>query len=464
MRLTPTAFRVASVAPLAILLAASMLPLEPPNQDSAPQEVLFARIDDAAITPVTADFLINAMNEAAEIGAVCLIIELDTPGGLMQSTREIVKEILSSPVPIVIYVAPSGARAASAGVFITMASHVAAMAPATHIGAAHPVQVGGGGPSPSGDEESSQSGQSPMDEKVLNDATAWVRSLAELRGRNAEWAVSSVTESKSIPSTEALDLNVIDILATDYDDLLAQMDGRLVVIEGDTLELHTAGAPLSEIEMWWGERVLSVVSDPNIAFLLLMLGFYGLLFEFYTPGWGVPGTLGAICLILAFFGLAVLPINYAGLLLIFLAIGMFVAEAFITSFGLLTLGGVVCLIFGGIMLVDTPVPVLQVSLKVLIPVAIGTGIVAFFLVGRAVSSFSLKVQTGTEAMAGEIGFAAGDFEAYEDLYKGTMQVHGELWRALSEEPVNAGAQLQVDRCDGLTLYVSKKKTNPDRRG
>ncbi len=302
-----------------------------------------------------------------------------------------------------------------------------------------------------------------MDEKILNDATAWARTLAELRGRNVEWAVASVTESKSIPSSEAVELNVVDLIASDIDDLLSQLDGRVVEVGGDTLRLETRGAAIVEYEMWWGDRILSVVSNPNVAFLLLMLGFYGLFFELYTPGWGISGTLGAISLILAFFGLAVLPVNYAGLLLIFLAIGLFVAEAFITSFGMLTLGGSVSLILGGIMLIDTAVPAMRVSLSVLLPVAIGTGIVAFFLAGKAFSSFRLRVQTGAEGMVGKVATADEDFSAHENQFRGRVSVHGELWRAISDKPVAHRTELVVTGCKGLTLSVSQK-TNPNKGG
>ncbi|MFC2085693.1 nodulation protein NfeD [Bacteroidota bacterium] len=456
--------RMILAAPLVVLSVALPTWQQAPMESSATPEVFVARVQDAAITPVTADYLAEAIDAASQAQAACIIIELDTPGGLMESTRDIVKAILGSRVPVVVYVSPSGARAASAGVFITLASHVAAMAPATHIGAAHPVRMGGTpGPAPSdGTQESQESEQSTMDEKILNDATAWVRSLAELRGRNVDWAVKSVTESKSTPSTEAVELNVVDFIAIDFDDLLNQLDGRTIAAAGDTLLLETKDAAIVEFEMWWGERILSVLSDPNIAFLLLMLGFYGLFFELYSPGWGVPGTVGAICIILAFFGLAVLPINYAGLLLIFLAIGLFVAEAFITSFGLLTLGGSVCLVLGGIMLVDSELPVMQVSLSVLIPVALGTGMVAFFLAGKALSSFRLNVQTGTEAMIGEMAIADEDFTPHNEHYRGRVLVHGELWQAACDRPISSGSELIVTSCEGLTLSVSDKADQTKR--
>ena len=442
------------------LLLAALLALtgraEPGMQgQSTPVNPVFTARVEAPITPVTADFIERAIREADEAHATCLVIELDTPGGLMESTRQIVKNILASPVPIVVYVSPRGARAASAGVFITLASHVAAMAPATHIGAAHPVQIGGGaGQSPQNEEnDAEQEGGGIMEDKIVNDAKAWARSLAELRGRNADWAEAAVTQSESIPSTEALDLNVIDYLADDLIDLLDMIDSLEVQTQTGGVSLRTANAPIQAVEMWWGEKVLSILSDPNLAFLLLMLGFYGILFEFYTPGWGIAGTTGAICLVLAFFGLAVLPINYAGLVLIIISVGLFVAEAFFPSFGMLTVGGAVCLILGGIMLVDSPIPVMRVSMAVVVPVAIGSGIVAFFLAGRAFQSFSLPIQTGAEAMVGKRGRASGDFAERDGQFEGTVLVHGELWRAESSQAIVDGQAVTVEVCIGLTLIV-----------
>jgi membrane-bound serine protease (ClpP class) len=456
----------ALLALLPVMLLAARQAESPQDTGISPAtgpRILVAQLDDAVITPVSANYLVEAIAKANESGAVCVIIEMDTPGGLMESTRDIVKAILGSRIPVIVYVSPSGARAASAGVFITLASHVAAMAPATHIGAAHPVQIGGmPGQEPPDEQDRQGAREDPMEDKILNDAVAWVRSLAELRGRNVDWAEAAVTESESTPSSEALELNVIDLLADNVDDLLAQLDGRIVQMNGHEVILETDGARIETFDMWWGETLLSILSDPNVAFLLLMLGFYGLFFELYTPGWGIPGTVGAICLILAFFGLAVLPVNYAGLLLIFLAIGMFVAEAFITSFGMLTLGGSICLILGGIMLIDSPVPVVRVSLAVLIPVAVGTGVIAFFLAGRAFSSFKLKVQTGTEAMRGEIGTADDDFVPHADHFRGRVHVHGEIWKAVSETPVRAGTEIAVERCEGLTLFVEETPTSTQR--
>ena len=426
---------------------------EPP--EGANGVVLHIRLDNVPITPVSARFIARGIREAEEAGARCLIIELDTPGGLVESTQGIVKNIIASRVPVAVYVSPSGARAASAGVFITLSAHVAAMAPATHIGAAHPVTIGRApGPAPA-DTTSGEQTQRPsvMEEKMVNDAVAWSKSLAELRGRNVEWAALAVSESRSITNTEALEQNVIDLIAENLEDLLAQIDGREVELETGPVTLHTAGAELRPLRMWWGDQVLAVISNPNVAFMLLMFGFYGILFEFYTPGWGVGGTVGAICLVLGFFGMAVLPINYAGLALMTLALGLFVAEAFVPTFGALTIGGVICLVLGGLMLVDSPIEVMQVSATVVIPVALATAAITVFLVSSVVKAMRGRVQTGSEAMMGTEAVAQEAFAAQDDRYQGMVLTHGELWKAVSTTPVATGDILEIDNREGLTLFA-----------
>ncbi len=426
---------------------------EPPNASGG--VVLHMHIDDQPITPVTARFIERGIEQAEEMGARALIIRLDTPGGLVTSTQDIVKDIIASRVPVAVYVSPSGARAASAGVFITLSAHVAAMAPATHIGAAHPVTIGGAPtPAPADTASGQQQGRpSVMEEKMVNDAVAWAKSLAELRGRNVEWAALAVSESRSITNTEALEQNVVDLIAEDLDDLLAQMDGRAVELDTGPVTLRTTGAELRALRMWWGEQLLGVISNPNVAFLLMMFGFYGILFEFYTPGWGVGGTLGTICLVLGFFGMAVLPISYAGLALIGLALGLFVAEAFVTSFGALTLGGAVCLILGGLMLIDSPVEIMRVSASVVVPLALATAAITFFLVGSVVKAMRGRVQTGSEAVLGTEAVAREAFAADDGAYQGMVLTRGELWKAVSQKPVTAGDVLEVDQREGLTLFV-----------
>jgi len=428
--------------------------------------LLLVSLEDEPITPVTARFIRRAVRQAESDRAECLLIVLDTPGGLVDSTRTMVKDILASQTPVVVYVSPSGARAASAGVFITLASHVAAMAPGTHIGAAHPVQLGGlpigppesPQPSPAGDEGEEQPSpatapSAALETKIVNDTVAWARSLAELRDRNSEWATQAVTESISTVASDALAEGVIDLMADDLDDLLAQLDGREVPLTRGTVTLRTAGAMIRTLEMWWGERVLAAISNPNIAFLLLMLGFYGILFELYTPGWGVPGTLGVVCLVMAFFGLAVLPISYVGLLLIAVALALFVAEAFVTSYGALAVGGAVCLVLGGLMLVDSPVGFMRISLGLVVSIAGASGLITVFLLSGVVRAHRQRVSTGGEGLVGTLALAQEDFARVADQYAGAVLAHGELWKAVSPAPVSAGQTLEVRDREGLTLVV-----------
>jgi membrane-bound serine protease (ClpP class) len=425
--------------------------------------VLKVQLRNEAITPVTARFIIRAIRQAEEQQAAALVIMLDTPGGLVDSTREVVGGILHSRVPVVVYVSPAGARAASAGVFITLAAHVAAMAPGTTIGAAHPVQIGGlpGSPpqQPQPQTEEKKDGETqprtttPMEDKILNDTVAWARAMAELRGRNADWAARAVRESISAPASEALQENAVDLIAADIDDLLGKIEGREINLIDTRLNLHVAGADVRPLEMWWGERVLALLANPTIAFLLLIFGFYGILFELYTPGWGVGGTVGVICLVLGFFALSVLPINYVGLSLIVIALAMFVAEAFVPSYGFLTIGGVICLILGGVMLVDSPAGFMRISLWTIVPVALATAAITVFLVGSIVKSHRAPVRVGSEAMVHTEATADKDFVMDGPLYRGRVHTHGELWNAVSDKPVKEGDSLQIARRDGLTLHV-----------
>jgi membrane-bound serine protease (ClpP class) len=433
--------------------------LEAPAQTQTESRpvVLQLRIDNEAITPVTAQFIAKAITRAEQEQAQCLLIVLDTPGGLVDSTREIVKSILQSNVPVVVYVAPSGARAASAGLFITLAGHLTAMAPGTNIGAAHPVSVGGlpGSPQPEPETEEGekQRQQSPQEQKIVNDTVAWARSLAELRGRDVDWVTRAVTESLSASASEAVNNGVVDLLAGNEQELLGAIDGRQVNLVRGPIQIRTAGAELRQHEMWWGERILAVVSNPNVAFLLLLFGFYGILFELYTPGWGVAGILGIVCLILAFFGLAVLPISYVGLVLIGIALALFLAEAFVTSYGFLTIGGVICMVIGGVMLVDSPVGFMRVSLRIIIPFAIATAGVTFFLVSRIIKAQRAMPHSGVgQKLKAEV-VAVEDFESEGERYRGFVRTRGELWRAVSSTPVVAGQRLEVQSRDGLTLMV-----------
>lgn len=427
--------------------------------------VISVPLQNESINPITMRHLQRVIEQGQRQGAECVVILLDTPGGLVDSTSAIVKQILNSRVCVVVYVAPQGARAASAGGFLLLSAHVAAMSPGTRVGAMHPVQIGGlpiSPPQPAsepegepGDERPETSRRLPAaEQKTVNDTIAWARSLAELRQRNVDWAEQAVRESVVATEQEALQQRIIDLIAADLDELLEQLDGRQLQVRDATVTLQTADAEVRTIQMWWGDRILATLASPNVAFLLLIFGFYGILFEFYSPGWGVAGMAGVLCLVLAFMGLAVLPVNYVGLALIFVALAMLVAEALVPSFGLLTLGGVISLVAGALMLVESPEGFLHVSLAVVLPVAAATALITVLLVSGIVRAHRGHVQTGTEGMTGSPAVAAGEFVAEGDRFVGTVHVHGELWQAVSAVPVTAGQRVTVQRRDGLTLFVS----------
>lgn len=604
--------------------------------------VLRINLDNEVISPGVARFIFRALDEAEDRMAECLIITLDTPGGLLESTRQIVKRFLQTPVCVVVYVSPTGARAASAGVFITMAAHVAAMAPATTIGAARPVSIGGFsplGPEPSderrndgirfpgmrfglveefshrrlhfmpdewdlllrttgdgrlllvpearstaeifapaladfrtvlhflregctappsrlgardpqgvsslqdalppwgnfayshliaqasaadelvnstddagqpagspgadastadGQEQtadkpreltpaeepsqgtssaerkasdgSEQSGKkeraekpaSPMEEKVINDTVSWAQALARQRGRNADWAAKAVRESISVTADEAVANGVVDLVATDFDELLRLLDGRTVKLPQGEKVLRTKGARVETIEMWWGERLLSVISHPEVAFLLLIFGVYGIMYELFSPGWGVPGTVGVICLLLGLFGLSVLPVNYLGLALLLLAISLFVAEAFVTSFGLLTLAGVICMILGGLMLIESPPGFVDISVQVVVAVSVATALVVVLIVGAAIRAHRHRVLTGDESLQGRVVHAKTDFRFEDGHYVGKVFLDGEWWEAHSTAPVSQGESCRILRREGLTLWVEPTSASGTR--
>jgi membrane-bound serine protease (ClpP class) len=436
--------------------------------------VVVAALRDAIINPVTARYIVRTIDEAERRQAAAVLIELDTPGGLVDSTRAITRRILDSRVPVVVYVFPPGGRAASAGLFITIAAHVAAMAPGTNIGAAHPVQAGGAPfpqqPAPSQPEQPGSKGDdkpapaSPMEDKVLNDTVAWARSLAELRGRNVDWVERAVRDSESLPASEAKARNVVDLIATDPRALLDEIHGRRVTMNSGSVELKVRHARTDAVEMWWGEEVLSLLAHPNVAFLLLIFGFYGILLELYTPGWGVGGTVGVICLILGFFAMAVLPINYVGLALLVIGLLLFVAEAFVVSHGVLALGGVACLSIGGLMLVDSTPGFIRVSPWLVLPVALATAAISMFLVSRAVGAYRLAPITGGEALLRESGIADGPFERQLDRYVGVVRTHGELWQATSLEAIADRQRVRIDNRQGLVLHVRPLGEAPETAG
>jgi membrane-bound serine protease (ClpP class) len=421
--------------------------------------VIHVRLEDEAITPITARFVGRAIRMAEEQRAECLVIVLDTPGGLLDSTRQMVKDILRSEVPVVVHVAPPGGRAASAGVFVTMAAHVAAMAPGTNIGAAHPVALGGA-PFPAMDRPDDEDDQDeplarklPAEEKAINDTVAWARALAELRERNADWATEAVRESRSVSASVAVEQGAVDLLADDLDDLLAKIHGRQVLTPRGEVALNTRQATVRHHQMWWGEQILATLAHPNLAVLLLVFGFYGVLFELYSPGWGVAGTLGALCLIFAFLAMSILPVNYVGLLLLTLALALLVAEVFVTSFGALTLAGAVSLVLGGLLLVDSPAGFVGVSLNLLIPLALATAAITFVLLSSVVRTHLSAVRTGGEGLVGTRAIAQSEFVETEGQFTGSVRTHGETWQAVSATPVAAGQPLEIVQREGLTLHV-----------
>ncbi len=395
---------------------------------------------DGAIGPVANEMLENALAEAQRADAELLVIEMDTPGGLLKTTRMMCKTMLASDIPIVVYVAPSGARAGSAGVFITLASHVAAMAPGTNIGAAHPVGLGGIGSAPD------TSGI--MEGKVTNDAAAFARTLAEQHNRNATWAEQAVRESKSITETEALSLGVIEIIAPNADSLLLALNGRVVTINGISDTLDTNGAIVARPPMSLRLRILDMIADPNIAYILMLIGVYGLFFELYNPGAIFPGVVGGMSLIIAFFSLQLLPISWAGLLLILFAIILFILEIKITSYGMLSVAGIVSMTLGSLMLFQPGVTGIQVGLGLIFPAAIFTALFFAFVVGMGLRAQSRKVVTGVEGLVGETGTVTIDLNP-----RGKVLVHGEIWTALSATPAPRGERIKVTAVKGMELTV-----------
>lgn len=407
-----------------------------------------------AIGPASSDYVERAMRDPVAREAQAVVIRIDTPGGLDTSMRDIIRSIIASPVPIIAYVAPGGARAASAGTYILYASHVAAMAPGTNLGAATPVQLGGGGGAPGSEpleddkEKPAAQPKTAMERKVVNDATAYIRSLAELRGRNADWAERAVREGVSLGAQRALEHDVIDLVADSLDDLLRKVDGRTIEVGATTVTLATANAEVVSIKPDWRTRLLAVITNPNIAYILMLIGIYGLIFELANPGGLVPGVLGGIALVLALFAFQALPINYAGLALIVLGLAFIVAEMFVTSFGILGIGGVIAFVIGSVMLLDTEAPAFQLSLQLIG----GFAVVSVLLLGGVITMLlrtrRRPVMTGGSGLVGAEGTAVAAFSG-----TGRVRVHGEIWTAVSTQPVAKNQPVRVVDRDGLRLRV-----------
>ena len=403
---------------------------------------IYRIVVDAPVHPISSEYITRSIDKADQDKASLLIIVLNTPGGLDTAMREIISKILASPVPVVTYVAPAGARAASAGFYIGIASDLFVMAPGTNTGAAHPVGVSITG----------QSMDKTMEEKVTQDAVSYIKTLAEKRGRNVQAAEDAVRKSFSYTEKEALDKGLIDLVAGSEEEIVAHFDGwTLQRFSGESLVLRLKGEPVVDIPMTARQKFLLTISNPNLAYILLMVGLLGLYFEFAHPGAILPGVLGAISLLLAIFSFQILPINYVALLLIFLAIGLFVLEVKIQSFGILGVGGIVAMVIGSVMLVNSPIPELQPSLKIIIPTAIGLSLIFLFLLFLVVRAHSKKAVTGKEGLVGEVGTAQTDLNP-----EGKVFVHGELWNAEAAEPIAKGSKVKVTRVlDTLKIRVEK---------
>jgi membrane-bound serine protease (ClpP class) len=416
---------------------------------------------DGVIGPAVADYVVRELRGVSRADTGLVVLRMNTPGGLDTSMREIIRAILSSPVPVATYVAPSGARAASAGTYIAYASAIAAMAPGTNLGAATPVHLGGtpglpGGP-PAGQKDKGKGGEGsgsssePADaetRKAVNDAVAYIRGLAELHGRNADWAADAVRSAVSLPASEALKLHVIDVIADDVPDLLRKIDGRSVNVAGKAERLATADLEIVSARPDWRTELLAVITDPNVAFILMLIGVYGLIFEFLNPGAVAPGLIGSISLLVALYALNLMPINYAGAGLVLLGIGLMVAEAHIGSFGVIGIGGVVAFVIGAIMMFPSGAPGFALSLSVVAAATLITAALFLLVLTMLLRSRRRPVVTGKEGLLG----AEGETVAW-DGGEGRVRVHGEIWRARAQQPLQAGERIRVVEREGLVLVV-----------
>lgn len=435
---------------------------EKDNQSSKTSVIIQLEINDV-IGPATADYIERNLQKAVDSGAMAVLIRMDTPGGLDISMRRIIKQIIASPIPVISYVAPSGARAASAGTYILYASHIAAMAPATNLGAATPVQFGGFGGLDEDKDKADKNGDkakslpTSMTQKMVNDAAAYIRGLAKMHGRNEEWAEKAVREAASLSAAEALKLNVIDIVAEDVTDLLRQLHGRKVNVSAKEFIFDTRQVEINNILPDWRSEFLAVITNPGMAYILLMVGIYGLVFEFSNPGSIVPGTIGSICLLLALYAFQLLPVNYAGMGLILLGIALMIAEAFVTSFGILGLGGIVAFVIGSVILIDTDVPGFGIDLGLIAGFALSSAAFFIIAIGLLLKSRHRPIVSGKEEMIGCVGEVLDDFTG-----TGMIHIHSENWRATCERPLRKNEKVRVTAIDGLLLQVMPINTQENK--
>ncbi|MDU9401564.1 nodulation protein NfeD [Pseudomonas sp. zfem004] len=430
-----------------VLLLLLMLGFAPGGHAAPGGCVWLLSIDDA-IGPASADYLLRGLEQAQAQGAQLLVIRLDTPGGLDSAMRQIIKAILASPVPVATYVSPSGARAASAGTYILYASHIAAMAPGTNLGAATPVQIG----MPGKPEKAADNNEDTLARKQVNDAAAYIRGLAQLRGRNADWAEKAVREAVSLSASEALRLKVIDQVASDLPELLRQLDGQSLVAAGQTVQLKTVGASVVEHLPDWRTRLLAVITNPSVALILIMIGVYGLLFEFINPGTGVGGVVGGICLLLALYALQLLPVSHAGVALILLGLAFMVAEAFLPSFGVVGFGGIVAFVAGAVILMDTDAPGFGIPLALIASLAVLSALLLGGVLGMAIKARRRALVSGDAGLVGSL--VTVTLVQSDNPFRGSVQAQGEQWQARCATPLSPGQHVRVTARNGLTLEVS----------